>query len=243
MISNFRIKDGCLCFDTDITIQTKKKMTGHSFVELCGFSNFRKKGDTVLSLLGAYKETVDPKYLRRGDFAENIARAYYKRLGKNILYYSEEDKKANHYDFYQSYLQCGGIPDIKIPEELLNIEVKSKSLSKYDSLIVNLPKEEVYQGLYYAYLDHDKTNTMFYVFFDEESEKAIFEGRKPETLKNVKIYLESYPVNQNEMKELISSALKYYNTCIKEMRIPLKDISQSVLDKLGFKREYDEGEF
>lgn len=244
MIGNFRIKDGCLCFDTNITIQTKKKMTGHSFVELCGFSAFKKKGDTVLSLLGAYKEQADPKWLRRGDMAELIVRNYYsKRLGKNIVWYDEQDKKANFFDFFHDYQQCGGIPDIEIPEEKLLIEVKSKSLSKYDEIIAKLPKEEIYQGLYYSYLRHFPNAVLFWVFFDKESEEAIFAGEKPKTLNNVKCFAKNYDVNESEMKGLISGALKYYNTCIKEQRIPLGDISQSVLDKLGFPREVDEGVF
>lgn len=244
MIGNFRIKDGCLCFDTNITIQTKKKMTGHSFVELCGFSTFKKKGDTVLSLLGAYKEQADPKWLRRGDMAELIVRNYYsKKLGKNIVWYDEQDKKANFFDFFHDYQQCGGIPDIEIPEEKLLIEVKSKSLKKYDEIINKLPKEEIYQGLYYAYLRHFPSAVLFWVFFDDESEQAIFNGEKPKTLNNVKLHLENYNVNNEEMKNLIKGALSYYNTCIKECRIPLGDISQSVLDRLGFQREFDEAEF
>lgn len=244
MISNFRIKGGCLCFDTDITPQTKKKMTGHTFVELCGFSAFKKKGDTVLSMLGAYKEQVDPKWLKRGDVAELIARNYYsKRLGKSIVWYDDQAKKDNHFDFFQDYLQCGGIPDIEIPDEDLLIEVKSKSLNKYNYIMQHLPKEEIYQGLYYAYLRHFPSAVLFWVFFDEESETAIFNDQKPKTLNNVKIHLQSYQVNNDEMKGLIKDSLNYVNTCIKEKCIPLKDISQSVLDRLGFRQEFDEDIF
>ena len=66
------VKDGYLYFETNITPQTKKKITGHSFVELCELSLYNKKGDAVLGLLKLYKSEINTKYSNRYNIDEKI---------------------------------------------------------------------------------------------------------------------------------------------------------------------------
>ena len=143
------IKNGYLYLN-DITIK-KKKITGHSFVDLCSLNPFSKKGDCVLNMLGVYKPPFDNKYLYRGDIAEVLVLKKMQEKYKDIklIRYTEEDKKANNYDFFHEYVNCGGIPDIIIPDISL-VEVKSKSMKDYDKISNgDIPKHELYQGLYY----------------------------------------------------------------------------------------------
>lgn len=234
------VKDGYLYFDTKITIQTKKKITGHSFVELCGLSAFNKKGDSVLGLLKLHKNEVDPKYLYRGDMAEKIVAFYLKKNNIDYIYYTEEDKKKFNYDFFQNYAQCGGIPDFEIPSHDYLIEVKSKSMSKYNEIVEEQPKEEVYQGLYYAYLRGYEKAKLIWVFFDEQTEQEIFANKKPTTLKNVKFYSKEYVVNKEEIKKMLYDSLLYYCKCVQEKRIPIADISPKVLQELDLNGDNNE---
>lgn len=223
------VRDNYLYFETNITPQTKKKITGHSFVELCGLSAFNKKGDTVLGLLEFYKNQVDPKYLNRGNIAEKIVELLLKKNNINYIYYTEEDKKKYGYDFFPQLFQFGGIPDFEIPEQDYLIEVKGKSMSKYDEIVKEQPKEEVYQGLYYSYLRGYKKAKLIWVFFDEETEKEIFAGKKPTTLSKCKIFAKDYDVNREELHQMAYDSALYYNKCIQEKRIPIEDISPKVL--------------
>lgn len=226
------IKDGYLYFETKYTIQNKKKITGHSFVDLCGFNPYGKKGDCVLSLLKFRKDQTDPKYRNRGDAAEYIVSLVLKKNNVEYIYYTEEDKKNNNYDFFQHYSQCGGIPDFEIPKDDYLIEVKSKPLSKYDEIVKEQPINEVEQGLYYAYLRGYKKARLIWVFFDEATENEVFAGKKPTTLANIKFLSKDYYVNKEEQKKLLYEALLYYNKCVMEKKIPLADISQKVLVEL-----------
>lgn len=232
-----RVDKEYLYFDTNITIYTKKKMTGHSFVALAGYDSFNKPGDAVLSLLKFYKSQVDPKYLWRGDYAEMLVRAYYKKVLKRpFVFYDEDAKKKNNYDFFPEYKQCGGIPDLEMVDISETIEVKGKSMKDYEKIAVNkdMPLQEKFQGLFYGFLRKNERVTMAYVFFDEESENLLFEGKKPITNKNIKLYTETFNCHDfaDELKNSIKKGLNYYNKCIMEHRIPLIDISPKVLQEV-----------
>lgn len=221
--------------DTDKTVRTKKKISGHSFVGLVDFDKFNKRGDIILSLLGIKKDEVDPKYAYRGELAEMVVRAIYERkLKKQIVWYDEEAKKDNNYDFFPTYLQCGGIPDIEIPSEQTLIEVKSKSMKDYAYIKEHgAPASELYQALYYGFLRKYKKITMFYVFFDEESEQLAFQNKPIKTYNNLKFLTQTYDVKEEEIDFLVKSALNYYNDCVKNKRIPISDLSKTVLNEIG----------
>lgn len=238
------IKDGYLYFETDLTVETKKKITGHSFADLCGFNPYLKKGDSILTLVGIIKSSIDVKYAYRGDAGEKISLLYHtKKLNENVIYYDESTKKELHYDCFQNYNQCGGIPDIEIPDKEIIVEIKSKSMKDYEKFGNDknaVPKHELYQGMYYAYLRKYNLK-MDYVFFDEETENELFQNQKVTTLKNIKFVEFDYDVNFKEIENLIKECLIYYNKCIREKRIPIQDVSDKVLKLLNLK-EFNENE-
>ena len=229
------VDENYLYFQSDKTPTTKKKISGHSFVNLADLNPFSKRGDTILSLLGIKKDDFDSKYMLRGEVAESLVRSIYEnKLHKKITWYDEQTKKKNNYDLFPKYLQCGGIPDIELFEENTLIEVKSKSMKDYDKIKQSgALAYELYQGLYYGYLRNFSKITMFYVFFDEETEQEIYENKPVKTFNNIKFLKQEYDVNRDEIDFLLRSVLNYYNTCIKEKRIPIEDISNQVKQEIG----------
>lgn len=232
-----RIENGFLFIDTDVTPQTKKKITGHSFVDMAGLNPYTKRGDALLAYLKIYKSPFDKKYQYRGDMAEKMIGFILSKQKKTFLYYDEDAKKKNNFDFFPNYRFCGGIPDFEIPSEQTIHEVKSKSLAKYDEVKNEMPKWEIYQGLYYAYLRKYRRVIMDYVFFDEESEKLLFENKKPKTLDNCKILQKTFFVNNQEIEEMILGVIGFVDSCLEIKAIPLEDISPSVLKALGIANE------
>ena len=140
-----KINGNYLILDTNVTTNNKKKMTGHSFVALANLDQYNKRGDAVLQLLGYYKSNVDPKWLKRGNMGEKMIEFILKKKNEEYKSYSEEDKRKNKWDFFPEYRQCGGIPDFEIPKKSTMIEVKSKSLNKYDEKeFVNVSVKKIY---------------------------------------------------------------------------------------------------
>lgn len=228
-----RIENGYLILEENEIPKKIKKITGHPFVDLIGFNKYTKKGDAVLSLLKLYKSDFDNKYLYRGEMAERMIGFILKKQGKSFVYHDEDDKKNNNYDFFPKYAEIGGIPDFEIPSEEIIHEVKGKSMKDYEDIKKDSPKHEVYQGKLYAYLRGWKTLIMDWVFFDEESEKLLFQNKKPKTLDNCKIIQKKYTINPDEMLDLVMDATTYYQDCISNRKIPLADISPKVLKALN----------
>lgn len=235
-----RIENGFLYIDTEYTPQTKKKITGHSFVDIAGLNPYSKRGDALLSYLKIYKPPFDKKYQYRGDMAEKMIGFILKKQIKEYIYYDEAAKKANNYDFFPNYKFCGGIPDFEIPSEKTVHEVKSKSLKDYEKIKSQPPIYEIYQGLYYAYLRKYDYLIMDWVFFDEESEKLLFENKKPKTLDNCKIVQRRYVITdeiRNKIQDMIMDDFLYIDSCLSKKAIPLEDISPSILKALNIQND------
>lgn len=226
------INSGFLILDTTVTSQNKKKMSGHSFVTLAGINQCSKRGDAILQLLGYYKPSFEKKYQYRGDMAEKMVKFILDKQNKEYKTYNEDYKKKHNYDCFPEYKYCGGIPDFELYKESTIIEVKSKSMAKYDDIKKEMPIEEVEQGCYYAFLRKYDYVKMAYVFFDEETEKSLFENKIPKTLDNCKIILKQIKVDHEKLKQEISNALIFYNACLDNKAIPIDDISPEVLKAL-----------
>lgn len=228
-----RIEDGYLIVDKEFK---KKKVTGRTFVELIGANPFTKVGDALLKMHGIITEDVDPKWLKRGNFAEKIVKAVYERDGHKCVIY---DKKEVQFDNFQEYSNFGGLIDIELPEEKTLIEVKSKSLSKYDEIVKNPPTEEIYQGLFYGFLRKYNKIIMEWVFFDEMTEEEIFAGKKPTTLRYLKKYSRKFDVKNDEMKKLLIMANNINKDFEENKRIKIGLISDKALKQLGLTRPLD----
>lgn len=222
----------------DIAKMKFKKVTGHSFVSLIGFDPYKTPADALLVMHNIIQETVDPKYLKRGDFAEEIVLKTYKRNYPDDIIIRYDDKKAIDYDnFKETYINLGGIIDIEMINKHRIIEVKSKSMKDYDKINMVKPLNEVYQGLLYTFLRKYDDCTLEWIFFDEESEKAIFEGRKPETLKNLKRISYDIKCDKEEMTKLCNKALKVVKDFRQNYKLKLSDISPKYLEILKKKVE------
>lgn len=223
-----------------VKFRLRKKITGHSLVEICGLNKYKKCGDVVLQLLKFYEPKIDEKYRFRGNNAEQLARIYYtKRLGFEIKFYTEEELKDCYYDVFQDDDNFGGVPDIEIPSQDFLVEVKSKSMKDYQEIAINgkLPLDEVYQGMYYAYKRNLPKFRMFYVFYDVETENILFSGGKPTTYQNVKIFEKEFDVDREDIEGKMNFALSYYNWCYINGFVPLEDISDNILIEMGLKNK------
>lgn len=220
-----------LCFNKE-EIKKVKKISGHAFVELCGLSHFNPKGNAVLTLLGLYTKDVDKKYLYRGDYAEKIVQTVYARNHQIKVY----DKKKINYDNFQDNKYFGGLVDIELLDESAYVEVKSKSLSKYDSINDYPPFEEIYQGLLYCILGNKDKLYMEWILFDPETEEQLFNNQKPTTLQNIKKISKEYNVKdyEEDVKSKMKEAFDYYLKCYKEGRISIDELSENCLKDLGF---------
>lgn len=228
-----KIENGYLVFENEIL--KNKKIGGHAFVGLNNLDHFKRVGDVLLSLFGILKEEVDEKYLKRGDYAENIIKYVYERDGHKCTTY---DKKEIRYDNFKEYVNCGGLIDIELLEESTLIEVKSKSLKDYDYISkVGMPNSEIYQGMYYGYLRKYNSIKMEYVFFDKETEEEIFNSKKPTTLKNLKRLSKTYDVNRQEIENMIKNAIKLKTIAFNERKISVDLISDNALKKLNLFQE------
>lgn len=218
----------------DTTSLKKKKITGHSFVGLLGVDPFKTIGDTLLTMYKIVEEKVDEKYLRRGDWAEAIVKKVYERDGFTCVTY---DKEKINYDNFKDNEDFGGLIDIDLPNERTLIEVKSKSMKDYDKILFNQPKQEVYQGIYYGHLKNYDKVILEWVFFDEQTEKEIFEGKKPTSLKGLKKISKTYKVNHEQMEEALNRTRAINDNFYRTGLISYDAISDKNLKALGITRE------
>ena len=224
---SYIVENGNLVFDDDFKF---KKIGGHNFVELLGMNPYSKVGDTLLKMFKVIKSDIDPKWLRRGDFAERIVRGVYERDGHRTVVY---DKKKCNYDNFQNSNEITGLIDIELPDERTLIEVKSKSMKDYDKIMKEPPKSEVYQALLYGYMRNYKYIIMEWIFFDEETEKEVFAGQKPTTLRYLKRISRQYEVNNLEIANMIGKAVAIEKRFLEVKYIPLSLINESIQKDLG----------
>lgn len=229
------IKNNYLVFNKN-ELKIKRKIPARIFVGLCGFDNFKSREDYLLMLHELYDEQVDPKYLRRGDFAEALVKRCYQRDGKCPTTYEKAEVK---WDNFKNVKVWGGLIDIELPLDQTLIEVKSKSLSAYDFILKNPPKQEYYQGLFYAYHRNYPTCIMEWIFFDPETEADIFEGNMPKTLSKMKRISKVFEVDRPHMASLLESAEKFVADFRLNPKVPVSAVSpeilQAVIKKWGKK--------
>ncbi len=215
-------------------LKLNKKISGHPFVDILGLNAFKLPGDALLSLHGLITEAVDEKWLRRGNKAEEIVKLVYERDGHKCTIYDDDYKKANWYTCFPQLKSWGGLIDIELIEEQTLIEVKSKSLDKFQEIAINgkVPEDELMQGMFYAFLRKYKKFTMEYIFFDKDTEEEIFQGKKPTTLKNIARFSIELPVEENKVKEYMTKCMNIVNDFRQTLTIPLDKISPKYIQML-----------
>ena len=179
-------------------IKKMRKITGHSLPTLLGYNKFNSVGKEILNRLGCLEFVpIDPIYTLRGELSEQLAHDYiinmYKKYNINIetktfpSRYKGSNGKWYGNDLFKNNERFGGVIDIGIvaPQEFRAVvEVKSKSFFNdkgfdvLDSIFpynnaVNIPKEELWQGLHYAGLMNLNKLLMVYVFWSDEQVEMI----------------------------------------------------------------------
>lgn len=232
-----QIKDNYIIFNKN-ELRMKRKIPARIFVGLCGFDNFKTREDYLLMLHELYDETVDDRYLKRGDFAEGLIKRCYERDGRGPTTYNKVEIK---WDNFKNIKVWGGLIDIELPLEQTLVEVKSKSIDKYDYIDRNPPKSEVYQGLFYAYHRGYPKCIMEWVFFTPPQEDAIFNGHMPQSLQGMKRISKVFEVDRPHMASLLESAEKFVKDFRENPKLPVASISpeilQAVIKKQGGSNE------
>lgn len=212
-----------------------RKITGRSFVGLIGANQYQKVGDTLLLMHKIVKEEVDEKWLKRGDFAEKLVNFVYTRDGHECTTYDKKEVNYDNFDFDN----FGGLIDIELLKEKTLIEVKSKSLDKFETIVEKPPIEEVYQGLYYGFLRKYDKIIMEWIFFDPMTEDEVFKGKKPTTLRYLKRHTVKYDVDPSHMRKMLQLANQINKEFEETHKIHLSVISDQMLKKLGLVRPLD----
>ena len=219
------IKNNYLVFNKS-ELKIKRKIPARIFVGLCGFDNFKSREDYLLMLHELYDETVDDKFLKRGNFAEGLIKRCYERDGRCPTTYN---KVEINWDNFKNIKVWGGLIDIELPLEQTLVEVKSKSIDKYDYIDRNPPKSEVYQGLFYAYHRGYPKCIMEWVFFTPLQEDAIFNGDMPSSLHGMKRISKEFEVDRPHMTKLLQDAEKFVMDFRLNPKVPIASISPDIL--------------
>lgn len=208
-----------------------KKITATNVTALLGTNKFRKRGDAMLILLNIYKETIDKFYTNRGFQAELILRELLKQKGYTIKWW---DAQEIGWDNFPTNKDLGGLIDIAItaPNRQV-VECKSKNISKLEETKKFVNDDYEHQAQHYGYLSKCDDINLIYVFFTDEQEQMIRDGKQLDT--NPALYtFYGYKVKLDREKYAseIQKCIDYKNDCLKKMCIPLDDISPKVLQYL-----------
>lgn len=228
------IKDNYLILEQQ-DVWKPKKITGTIMGEMLGLNNFKKKGDAILTMIRAYKEEIDPFYTNRGYFGEKVLQEMLKQKGFEIKTW---DQKEINYDNFKSNSEFGGMLDLAIlkPTRQL-VECKTKNISKLADTKRWANKSYECQAQLYGYLSKCDDINLIYVFFTDEQEQALKESKELDpNPANYVFYGYKVQLDKEKFKQDMQFCLDYKNKCLKEMRIPLEDISEKVLQKLNLKQ-------
>ena len=230
-----KIENNYLCFEQS-EFKKDKKITARIFVGLAGFDNFKTPHDYLLQMFGFFDESETSeekqqmaKYLKRGNYAENIVFKVYMRDGMSPIMF---DKKAIEYDNFKHIKRFGGLIDIDMPFFSTLSEVKSKNIKEFENIEKWPPKKEIYQGLFYGYLqNYDKIN-MDWIFFDDKTEQEVMNDLPVTTNKHLKKITKTYDVDRVEMFSLMKQTEDFVDAFIKDPKIPIEKISPKILQKV-----------
>jgi len=226
-----KINNGFLELE-DSDLQKIKKITATNMTALLGTNKFRKRGDALLMILNAYKEVIDPFYTKRGEIAELIVRELLKQKEYEIKFW---DKFEINFDNFPNDKELGGMIDIAItaPNRQV-VECKSKNISKLGATKKFANDDYEHQAQFYGYLSNCDDINLIYVFFTNEQERKIKQGKDlPIDPSLYQYYGYKVKLDRDKFKEEIDKCIAYKRECIEHRRIPLEDISPKVLEKLN----------
>lgn len=231
------IKDDFLCFQ-DEPINKTKIYTG-KFPTLIGENPFQKKGDCLLQMFGLVKpEPFNDYYKVRGQVGEMVVEEWLKYKDYQYKYFGLNYKG---FDLFTNNNVFGGVLDFVIPKRSVSLEVKSTSLSKRDDILeIGGRPEHIAQAQIGAYLGNLTKCYVVYVFFTQQEEELIKRGLCDEVVNHFNFNNLSFiqvDMNPDVIQRKMRNAYNYYSTCYKTRKIPLYDISNDVLEKLGLESD------
>lgn len=223
--------------NNNLLIFERKKITGTTISDLAGLNKFKPRGDAMLSILGYVSEPFDPFYTARGELAEKFAKQSLIKRGYHPVTY---DKFECHFDNFPDNHNFGGLIDIDLPDINTLYEIKSKNIKDYDKIVKYGDKCQEEQAMHYAWLKNYPEAHIMWIFFDDISEAEIRAGKSLSSLKNLKMFEKTLPIDFKYQDELHSNALSYYNTVLSTGIIPLEDISDKYLKLLNLGGGHDD---
>lgn len=212
------------------------------FGGLLGVDNFNPKGDTVLLMQKIVKgDPFNPFYGVRGEIAEKIVKKYFDQVKAEYKWYGAETQT---YDMFNNSAFGGNLDfAIKTKDSIASFEVKSKNIKDY-AFIKNNGIQPVHlaQAQLGVYLANYSNGFVAYVFFTDEQEEKInnktfnIDIDWTNEMFTTQFLIFNCFFNENQIVEKMQSAYDYYLDCLMEKKIPLKDISDKALSKLGLSR-------
>ena len=212
------------------------------FGGLLGVDNFNPKGDTVLLMQKIVKgDPFNPFYGVRGEIAEKIVKRYFDETKVEYKWYGGD---TDTYDMFNNPA-FGGNLDFAIRSKIgiSSFEVKSKNIKDFDFIKRNgIQPVHIAQAQLGVYLSNYNNGYVAYVFFTDKQEEKIanktFDINVDWTTEMFKDQMLIYNCffDENQIAEKMQEAYDYYLECVMEKKIPLKDISDKVLNKLGLSR-------
>lgn len=205
--------------------------------------SFNKKGDMLLQIWRILpKEPFNEFYTYRGAIAEEIVDRYLTKKNYDHKWYGSQE---TGFDMFNNQVFGGNLDFVVGNVE--NLEIKSKNIKDYDYIFKNGANQtNLAQAELGTFLSGFNKGRIMYLFFTNEQEQMIKDymsgGEKPNfDMSDVRMltYDINFAVNLGRIQKEMQMAYDYYNKCYKEKRIPLKDISQKTLDKLGLAPKVD----
>lgn len=145
--SDFFIKDNRIYLSNEYVKNNTfkfKKITGTKFAAVLGLNQYTSPAKVWASIVGIYKEEIDPIYAKAGTIIEPIVRDF---TGKNLnINFTSYDPAKIKWDVFNDNKIFGGIPDgepINKSGELLYdqnqpmLEVKTSSFDKFEFETIN----------------------------------------------------------------------------------------------------------
>lgn len=212
------------------------------FGGLLGADSFNPKGDTVLLMQKIIQsDPFNPFYGVRGDIAEKIVKMYFEKYGVQYKWYGAD---TTTYDMFNNSA-FGGNLDFAINHKnvISSVEVKSKNIKDYSFIKKNgIQPIHLAQSQLGVYLANFSNGYVVYVFFTDEQEEKIanktFDINVDWQEDMYKTQFIMFKVNfvEEEVADKMQQAYDYYLECIVDKKIPLKDVSDKALQKLGLSR-------
>jgi hypothetical protein len=230
----------------------KKRVSSTWYPKLFSDQRFSKKGDTALDFYRLIKpDPFNNLYSLRGYIAEKMIEEMLINKGYKVETQIKEQDDVNN----PIFKYFNGVPDIIYTDKEGNrhvLEIKSKSMSKFQFVKDNPPETEIMQGKMLAMLFGFDEINMLYFFFNEDIEDKIQRiVDKIERYSNDEAYAEfkklniemkmkrdfdilsiKHDIDKKKILEEMKKSYKYAEGFRQTLTIPIKDLSTEIFGQI-----------